>query len=124
MIISGTSTDTLFKQVKISVLKCTLGSECFSEARAIKEQINFAYYTKQPSLLEEELNVHYKEIEDSTLVKSIDPRVTQKTDIYFMNSEVSVKDNVMDIIDIDQNEYNMIEEHMRQDHYCVNQQEH
>ena len=40
-----------------------------------------------------------------------------------MNSEVSVKDNVMDIIDIDQNEYNMIEEHMRQDHYSVNQQD-
>ena len=40
-----------------------------------------------------------------------------------MNSEVSVKDNVMDIIDIDQNEYNMIEEHLRQDHYSVNQQD-
>ena len=40
-----------------------------------------------------------------------------------MNSEVSVKDNVMDIIDIDQNEYNMIEEHMRQDHYSVDDQD-
>ena len=99
MIIQGTKTDLVFEQVQIRVLECNKGQECLSDAELSSEEINFTFYTKQPSLLEEDLSVHYQEVEDSTLVKSIDPRVTQKTDLFLMNSQVYLKDDMIGIFD-------------------------
>ena len=56
---------------------------------------------------------------DSSFLKHIDPRVSQKTDLYLMTSSVSVKDGIYDILDLSQVEYTVIEEQMRQDHYSL-----
>lgn len=64
--------------------------------------------------------MHYQEVEDSTLVKSIDTRVTQKTDLYLMKSQVYLKDDMIGIFDSNELEHDIIEEHMRHDHYSLN----
>ena len=52
-------------------------------------------------------------------MKTVISSFTQKTDLFLMNSEISVKDDAYDILDQDQVEYSVIEEHMRQEHYTV-----
>ena len=66
-----------------------------------------------PSLLADNKNEVISYTPDQTYFKYLDPFVSQETNVYMMESTISMKDNILDIFDTSETEVLLFEEASR-----------
>ena len=114
-----------FKYVKIAIKGCQLGKgdglksnpqdECLSDDELSRQVINFLSLSSQPSLRDVDKEpVSYTV--NKTYFKFIHPELTQSTNIFYMNSQVYLNDNIYDIFDIHDVTINLLQESGRFDY--------
>ncbi len=70
-----------------------------------------------PSLLADDKDTVVSYTPDTTYFKYLDPQISQQTNIYLMESTISMKDNILDIFDASETEVPLFEEASKVDYH-------
>ena len=82
---------------------CDLGEdECMSDEELIYQSFNFVNLRGYPSLLGDETETVVSYSQDFTYFKVLDPGKTQSSNVFFMESIINLKDNILDIFDTEE----------------------
>ena len=86
----------------------------------MNDAVNFMTMNANPSLLSEDQTEIITYTPDMTYYKFLDPLISQQTNIFLMESTISIKDNIYDLFDTSETEHKLIEEAFRSDYHRRN----
>ena len=89
-----------FNYVEIKMLGCN-ETDCLPDKDIIKTNINFSTLKATPSLIQGEQDV-IKYSQDFTFFKYLDPKRTQASNFFYMQSLIKLSDNIIDIFETDE----------------------
>ena len=96
--------------MKISLEGCKLGSACLSDNEISRISFDFSYLEAYPNILGSNKDEVVRYREDSTNhFAYLDPTSTQTMNIFFMESTLSLKDNIWDIFEAAEYEVSIVE---------------
>jgi hypothetical protein len=117
LIVRGHYGAKYFDYARIVVKGCDLGQECYDDQKLMNQSINYIGMRAHPSLLSDDKNEVISYTPDQTFFKYLDPNNSQQTNIYMMESTITMKDNIFDIFDTSETEVPLFEEASRVDYY-------
>ena len=109
LVVSGHFGTELFQYVNIELQGCKLGEKCWPNDELYKYKFNFLFLSAHPNILGEEKDEVIRHIEDTNHYFHLDPTHTQRNNIYFMESTLTLKDNIWDIYEFSETELHIVE---------------
>ena len=120
MSVQGNFGSEKFNYVKVEVEGCDLGEgESMSDEELINQSFNFVNLRGYPSLLGDETETVVSYSQDFTYFKVLDPGNTQSSNVFFMESIINLKDNILDIFDTEEFDVPIFEVSKRVDYSSV-----
>ena len=109
MPISGNFATQLFEYVKISLQGCQLETGCLSDEEISEKTLDLTYLAAYPNILGKNKDEVVRYRTDTNNFVYLDPGHTQTINIFFMESTLTLKDQIWDIFEFTEYDINIAE---------------